>query len=164
MRSLVLHHAIVVAVAQQSILRIWAGPRLWDRDEPRNAGCAAEMLASNDWVTPVFNAELRTPQAGAAVLADDGELLGVWHQRVFGTLLVGGACRRDMHRHLPHRPQVVWSASWLWSALALAASLLFGVSARAATPDSLLVFLCSTAILVYVLGTFRAPHVAGPPR
>jgi len=34
-------------------------PRLWDRDEPRNAGCAAEMLARNDWVVPIFNSQLR---------------------------------------------------------------------------------------------------------
>ena len=36
------------------------GPRLWDRDEPRNAGCAREMLARRDWVVPTFDGELRT--------------------------------------------------------------------------------------------------------
>ena len=36
------------------------GPRLWDRDEPRNAGCAWEMIERGDWVTPVFNDELRS--------------------------------------------------------------------------------------------------------
>ena len=35
------------------------GPRLWDRDEPRNAACAREMLERGDWVVPTFNAELR---------------------------------------------------------------------------------------------------------
>ena len=34
--------------------------RLWDRDEPRNARCAIEMLERGDWVVPTFNGQLRT--------------------------------------------------------------------------------------------------------
>lgn len=32
---------------------------LWDRDEPRYAGCTREMRARGDWVYPTFNAEPR---------------------------------------------------------------------------------------------------------
>ncbi|MDR3633569.1 MAG: glycosyltransferase family 39 protein [Isosphaeraceae bacterium] len=32
---------------------------LWDRDEPRYAGCVREMRARQDWVHPTFNAEPR---------------------------------------------------------------------------------------------------------
>jgi 4-amino-4-deoxy-L-arabinose transferase-like glycosyltransferase len=32
---------------------------LWDRDEPRYAGCTREMRVSGDWVHPTFNAEPR---------------------------------------------------------------------------------------------------------
>ena len=35
-------------------------PKLWDRDEPRNARCASEMLERSDWIVPTFNGELRT--------------------------------------------------------------------------------------------------------
>src|SRR3954466_1057169 len=32
---------------------------LWDRDEPRYAGCTREMRSSGDWMHPTFNAEPR---------------------------------------------------------------------------------------------------------
>ena len=51
---------MVAAIAAFVMLTNLGGPRLWDRDEPRNAGCAWEMLARGDWVVPVFNGELRT--------------------------------------------------------------------------------------------------------
>src|SRR6185369_15740923 len=51
---------LVVAIAAVVMLTNLGGPRLWDRDEPRNAGCALEILRRGDWVVPTFNAELRT--------------------------------------------------------------------------------------------------------
>src|SRR5690606_24070120 len=50
---------IVLAVSSFCFFLNLGGPHLWDRDEPRNAGCAAEMLAANDWIVPTFNAQLR---------------------------------------------------------------------------------------------------------
>ncbi|MEO0586929.1 MAG: hypothetical protein AAF078_04745, partial [Planctomycetota bacterium] len=42
-------------------LELWlAGTStLWDRDEPRYARAAVEMLATGGWLVPTFNAELR---------------------------------------------------------------------------------------------------------
>ena len=54
-----LHFAVILAVSSLVLFTNLGGSRLWDRDEPRNAGCAAEMIERGDWVVPFFNAELR---------------------------------------------------------------------------------------------------------
>ena len=35
------------------------GPRLWDRDETRNARCTVEMLERGDWAVPYYNGQVR---------------------------------------------------------------------------------------------------------
>ena len=52
--------AIVAAVSVVLLFTNLGRARLWDRDEPRNAGCAAEMMQRSDWVVPWFNDELRS--------------------------------------------------------------------------------------------------------
>ncbi|NIL98695.1 MAG: phospholipid carrier-dependent glycosyltransferase, partial [Planctomycetales bacterium] len=58
-RALLWDQGLIVLVAGIVLFTNLGGPRLWDRDEPRNAGCAKEMQARGDWVVPVFNNELR---------------------------------------------------------------------------------------------------------
>ena len=50
---------LLIAVATATLMTNLGGSRLWDRDETRNAGCAAEMMARDDWVVPTFNQQLR---------------------------------------------------------------------------------------------------------
>ena len=59
MRQVWSHLTLIVLVAGVVLFTNLGGPTLWDRDEPRNAGCALEMLQRGDWMVPVFNAELR---------------------------------------------------------------------------------------------------------
>ena len=59
MKQLVWHHVLIVTVAVLVMFTNLGGAQLWDRDEPRNAGCAEEMLARGDWVVPMFNGQLR---------------------------------------------------------------------------------------------------------
>ena len=89
---------------------------LWDRDEPRYAGCTREMRASGDWIHPTFNAEPRYHKpvliywlmlAGTAVGGDNPFgarlvsalagtctvlLVWAWGRRMLGTR--GGTARR----------------------------------------------------------------------
>jgi 4-amino-4-deoxy-L-arabinose transferase-like glycosyltransferase len=60
---------IVIAVAAIVLFLNLGSARLWDRDEPRNAGCAAEMMQRGDWIVPMFNDELRH-RSPYCVLAD----------------------------------------------------------------------------------------------
>lgn len=142
------------------------GPRLWDRDEPRNAGCAAEMLARGDWVTPIFNDELRShkPVLLYWLMMSAYSLFGVseFAARVWSAGLATGTVLLTyiVGRHL-FGPRVGW-----WAGIILATCLMFDVAGRAATPDATLIFLMTLATTIYVVATFRSAGdtTAGEPR
>src|SRR5207244_9521734 len=132
--------ALITAIAAFVMLTNLGGPRLWDRDEPRNAGCAREMLARSDWVVPTFDGELRThkPVLLYWCIMASYLVLGVseFAARLPSALCAIGSviCTYRMGRRL-FGPQ-----AGVWSAIALATSLMFVIAGRAATPDSLLTF------------------------
>ncbi|MHB8901391.1 MAG: ArnT family glycosyltransferase [Thermoguttaceae bacterium] len=153
-RSFSWHPLWIVLLASVVFFANLGVPRLWDRDEPRNAGCAAEMLERGDWVVPVFNAELRVHKPvllywfmmSAYAVFGQGEfgarfwsaLLGVgtvWMTYVIGKRLFG----REVG---------------FWSGLVLATTMMFTVAARAATPDSVLIFFTTLATMIYVKAAF----------
>src|SRR5262245_61230660 len=146
---------LVAAVAALVMLTNLGGPRLWDRDEPRNAGCAREMLQRGDWVVPTFNARLRyykpvfmywcmmTAYLGLGVTEFAARLPSAL-AAIASTVLVYFMGRR-----------LFGPRAGVWAGVALASSLMFVVAGRAATPDALLVFACTLALTIYVFGTFR---------
>ena len=152
---------IVALVAVVVVFTNLGGPRLWDRDEPRNAGCAAEMLARGDLITPVFDGELRThkPILLYWLLMVSYAVFGVsefsarfWSAAFgVGTALLTYAMGRRLFS-----PQVGF-----WGAIAVVTTLMFDVAARAATPDSVLIFWSTAAIAVFVWGTFPAVKQGG---
>ena len=133
---------------------LWIGldaTRLWDRDEPRNARCAAEMLERADWVVPMFNHQLRTHKP----------ILLYWMQMVcfsvFGETDFAARAASAFMASL-----AVFATFWLgkslvdanagfWSAVVLATSLMFVVAGRAATPDACLVATSTLGIVALVL-------------
>jgi len=148
------HQLWIVAIAATVFFINLGAPRLWDRDEPRNAGCALEMLQRNDWVVPVFNAELRTHKpvllywfmiAAYRAFGENEFAARFWSAVLgVGTVLVT--------YHIGRR--VFDDEVGFWGALVLTTTLMFAVAARAATPDSVLIFFTTLAMAVYVFGTF----------
>lgn len=154
-RQVWLHHAIIIVVAGVVLFTNLGGPRLWDRDEPRNAGCASEMLARGDWCVPVFNAELRAhkPVLLYWLTMSAYTVFGVneFSARFWSALLAVGTAIATYHigRRL-FNTQV-----GLWAAVILATSLMFDIAGRAATPDSVLIFFSTLALMIYVLAAFK---------
>jgi len=151
-----LHHAVIIAVAGVVLFTNLGGPRLWDRDEPRNAGCASEMLERGDWCIPVFNAELRAhkPVLLYWLMMSAYTVFGVneFSARFWSALLAVGTAIATYHigRKL-FNAQV-----GLWAGVILATSLMFDIAGRAATPDSVLIFFSTLALMIYVLNSSKA--------
>ncbi len=121
---------------------LWFGlgaTRLWDRDEPRNARCAVEMLERNDWVVPYFNDQLRTHKP----------ILLYWMEMVayqcFGENAFAARMPSALMGTLSALGIAVLASSFLgrlagvWAAGVLVTSAMMVVASRAATPDASLI-------------------------
>jgi 4-amino-4-deoxy-L-arabinose transferase-like glycosyltransferase len=149
------HSSLLTAIAAFVLFTNLGGPRLWDRDEPRNAGAAREMLARQDFVVPWFNAELRTHKPvllyWCIMAAYTGFGVNEFAARLPSALAAIGSV---ICVYLSGR-RLFGAAAGLWAGIALATSLMFVVAGRAATPDSLLIFCTTLALAIYIRGTFR---------
>ena len=145
---------LVAAVASVVLFTNLGGPRLWDRDEPRNAECAAEMHARGDWVTPAMNQELRThkPVLLYWLIMTAYSVFGVneFSARFWSAVLAVGTsiCTYVIGRRL------FGERVGTWAGVIIATVLMFDVAGRVATPDSPLIFFSTLAITIYVLGAF----------
>lgn len=154
--------ALVAALATTVMFVNLGGAQLWDRDEPRNAGCGAEMLERGDWVTPVFNGDLRThkPVLLYWLMMASYSVFGVdeFAARFWSAALAVGAC---LLTGLIGARLFSQRAGWL-AAIVLATSLMFVVSGRAATPDSVLVFCTTAATAIYVVSAIPRDRQPDP--
>lgn len=172
--------ALVLALASCTLLLGLGWPQLWDRDEPRNAGCTAEMLARGDWVVPVFNSELRTHKPILLYWLQMAayQVVGIneWGARLPSALLMIGtifcgmllSSRLLTHRflagqqHNAHDSASVlwfhWNSPAMWSGIVLATSMMVIVAGRASTPDSPLIFCSTLAITALVFALTCGPQ------
>jgi len=163
MKQLAWHHVLIVSIAILVLFTNLGTAKLWDRDEPRNAGCAWEMMMRGDWIVPIFNDEMRgaKPVLLYWLIMSAYAVFGVneFAARFWSAMLAVGTVIGTYH--IGRR---LFSANvGLWAALILATTLMFDVAGRAATPDSLLIFCGTMALLIYVLGTFK-PSAASSSR
>lgn len=158
-----LHLFLIFLVSGSVLFTNLGSAKLWDRDEPRNAGCALEMMERGDIIVPTFNDELRyqKPVLLYWLIMSAYSVFGVtefaarfWSAVLaIGTVLFTyGIARRLMN------PLVA-----LIAAISLSTSIMFVVAGRAATPDSVLIFFSTLSMLIYVLGTFKAKTKPSDP-
>ncbi|GIW98082.1 MAG: hypothetical protein KatS3mg111_1415 [Pirellulaceae bacterium] len=169
MRQLSMKRSIVLLVVMAVVFFFQLGtPQLWDRDEPRNAGAAREMLARGDWIVPTFNAELRDHkpvllywgQMVAAQIVGDNE----WSARLPSALaaVLSVLFTAVLASRLTGRTRGI-SQEGFWAAAVLSTSLLFVMAGRAATPDACLVTFSTLGIVLLVLGSVvpAPPYASG---
>lgn len=115
------------------------GFALWEEDEAHNAGCSKEMIAAQTWVVPSFNYTLRT---------DKPALLYWWQRLAYAVVGVNewgarfpSALASMVSLLLVYEIGRRWRgpATGRWAALMLGTMLMFGVLAKAATPDGLFI-------------------------
>lgn len=126
--------------------------RLWDRDEPRNAGAAREMLESGDWVTPTFNGELRAHKPALLYWCMMGayQAFGVSEFSARLPSALAAVVTAAMICALGAR--MFGGAAGLLGAVALSTSLSYVVVARAATPDAVLIACFTAAMYAFARG------------
>lgn len=120
--------------------------------EARNAECAREMAARNDWVVPVFNGRLRTDKPALEYFAmiaayrigGVSEASARFFPALCGVLLI-------LATFLFVRLYLGERAAW-WSALVLLASPHLIFQFRLATPDPYLILLDTLALYAYFCG------------
>ena len=155
-----IHIFAIVSLASILFFTSLGKARLWDRDEPRNAGCAAEMIERGDLVVPMFNDELRhqKPVLLYWLMISAYSFLGVteFAARFWSAALAVGTAMLTYGI----AKRLFDSSIAFLSSIALCSSIMFCVAARAATPDSTLIFLSTLGIYFYVIGTF-APNQNG---
>ncbi|MEC9092004.1 MAG: glycosyltransferase family 39 protein [Planctomycetota bacterium] len=145
---------LITAIAGSVFFFNLGSAKLWDRDEPRNAGCAREMMERGNYVTPIFNDELRDakPVLLYWLMISAYHWFGVseYSARFWSALLALGTvfCTYFLAQRFFNRQVAVFAA------VILSTSLMFDVAARAATPDSILIFFNTAALAVFVAFAF----------
>src|SRR5205085_1360274 len=125
---------------------------LWDRDEPRYAQTARQMLQSGDWVVPRLYDEPRTAkppliywlQAACMSRLGDNAFAARLPSAIAMTLTLGLFAAPVRILAGPRRG--------VWALLVLASSMMVLISAKASTTDSVLLLLITTAqICLYAI-------------
>lgn len=158
-----LRHCLWIVLAAGIVFFVNLGsPALWDEDEPLYAAIALDMHQRGDWVVPRYNGEMfpeKPPLAYWLMMAGYG-MFGVTELAVRFWSAVFGVGTALVTYELGRR--LFSPAAGLWAGLATATTLIFTVSARAATTDSVFVFFTTLAMLLFVMaGMVRPVSAAG---
>lgn len=157
------NQALLAAIAAAMFFANLGGAHLWDVDEAIFSQAAKEMLVRGDYVVPYFNGEVFPDKPAlmywfmisAYKVFGPTEFAARFWSAVFG---IGSVLVTYRLGRLMFSPAV-----GIWSGLILASCVSFNIIARAATPDSFLVFFSTLAMLLFVGGTAKARALSGEP-
>lgn len=149
----ILRHQFWIAAAAAIIFFTNLGvPHLWDEDETVHATCAREMVQNDDWVVPTFNGQIfpDKPPLMFWLMISGFKLFGMTELAVRFWSAVFGLGTALLTYHLGRL--LFRESVGLWAGLITASTVIFTVSARAATVDSALVFFNTLALTIFILG------------
>ena len=154
---------LLAAIAGLLFFSNLGATHLWDVDEAIFSQAAKEMFQRGDHIVPYFNGDVfpdKPPlmywlMISAYKVFGTTELAARFWSAIFG---IGSVLLTYRLGRLMFSPSVAF-----YSALILASNLNFNVIARAATPDSFLVFFSTLAVLIFVSGTAKARAISGEP-
>lgn len=147
-----LRYQLIIAAAASVIFFINLGATgLWDMDEALYTTCAREMFDRGDWVVPWFNGQMfpEKPPLMFWTMIAGFELFGVNElgARFFTAVL--GVATALLAFHLG---RILFNVRvGFWTGLITASTIIFTISARAATVDCALTFVTTAAMLFFVM-------------
>jgi 4-amino-4-deoxy-L-arabinose transferase-like glycosyltransferase len=114
---------ISLAVCAVAYLAVAGSTTLWDRDEPRFARAAVEMVRGGDWLVPYFNGEMRLHKPVGVYWAMAGSILlfgvneiAVRLPSIIGMLIAGLCTYAIGRRLLASRTAAWWAMVMFWTA------------------------------------------------
>ncbi len=139
--------------AAASVIFFWnlGDAGLWDMDEALYTSCAREMFNRGDWVVPWFNGQMfpEKPPLMFWTMIAGFELFGVNElgARFFSAVM--GVATALIAFHLG---RLLFNVRvGFWTGLITASTIVFTISARAATVDCALTFVTTAAMLLFVM-------------
>lgn len=141
----------ILAAAALVFFTCLGAASLWDEDETLYASCAREMMDRGDWVVPMFNGRMfpDKPPIMFWMMMAGFELFG---QNEFGARFFSAVLGVATALLTYHLGRLLFNKRvGLWGGLITASSIIFTVSARAATVDSALVFVTTLSMLCFVI-------------
>jgi 4-amino-4-deoxy-L-arabinose transferase-like glycosyltransferase len=156
------HQAWIVLAAVAVFFTNLGVAGLWDKDEPLYAAVALDMHQRGDWVVPMFNGKLfpDKPPLSYWLMIVGYDLFGITEFAVRFWSAIFGIGTALVTYHLGRR--LFGPEAGFWAGLVTASTLIFTVSARAATMDSVLVFLTTLAMFLFVTAGMLGPREPQP--
>ena len=151
MREQVRYQLWIAAAACVIFFTHLGGAALWDMDEALYTSCAREMFQRGDWVLPMFNGSMfpEKPPLMFWTMMAGFELFGIneFGARFFSAIFGVAAALAAFHLG-----RLLCNARvGLWTGLVTASTIIFTVSARAATVDAALTLVTTLAFLLFVI-------------